>query len=461
MAELYYVGSTSQTIDLFIQDSSSTTGGGLTGLAYNTSGLTAYYRKGATGTATAVTLATQTVGGAWSSGGFVEIDATNKPGEYRFDIPDALLDTEGLATITFRGAANMVACRVRIDCRSVRSDVRKLLGTAWLTPAVAGTPDVNAKQFGGAPVTATTSVTIPAASTLATTTGAVGSVAGNVGGNVTGSVGSISGVTFPTNFGDLAIEVTTGYVSANVVEWLGTAPATPTVAGVPEVDVTHVNGSVATGSGTPDVNVVSIANNAITAASLAADAGAEIGRAVWDVDISGDLTSGLAGNTLYSNVYTPLANLVNDIGANGSGLTALPWNAAWDAEVQSECTDALNAYDPPTSTEMTTAFTEIKGATWATTDTLEAIRDRGDAAWTTATGFSTHSAADVITALGSGTEVFGHSYLESIKRIEVVAGAATLSGAGTGTEVMTSSDSSKTATFTADSSGNVSSVVWA
>lgn len=84
-----------------------------------------------------------------------------------------------------------------------------------------------------------------------------------------------------------------------------------------------------------------------------------------------------------------------EIGAAGAGLTAIPWNAAWDAEVQSEVTDALNAYDPPTNTEMTAAFTEIKGATWATTDTLEAIRDRGDAAWTTATGFSTHSAADV------------------------------------------------------------------
>lgn len=44
-------------------------------------------------------------------------------------------------------------------------------------------------------------------------TGAVGSVTGNVGGNVTGSVGSISGVTFPTNFGDMAITVTTGRVT--------------------------------------------------------------------------------------------------------------------------------------------------------------------------------------------------------------------------------------------------------
>lgn len=42
------------------------------------------------------------------------------------------------------------------------------------------------------------------------------------------------------------------------------------------------------------------------------------------------------------------------IGALGAGLTGIPWNAAWDAEVQSECTDALNAYDPPTRAELTT-----------------------------------------------------------------------------------------------------------
>jgi len=62
----------------------------------------------------------------------------------------------------------------------------------------------------------------------------------------------------------------------------------------------------------------------------------------------------------------------------------------------------LATYDPPTNTEMVAAFTEIKGATWAATDSLEAIRDRGDNEWITATGFSTHSAADVKTAIEAG-----------------------------------------------------------
>lgn len=50
------------------------------------------------------------------------------------------------------------------------------------------------------------------------------------------------------------------------------------------------------------------------------------------------------------------------IGANGAGLTAVPWNAAWDAEVQSEATDALNAYDPPTAAELTSATANLDAA---------------------------------------------------------------------------------------------------
>jgi len=87
------------------------------------------------------------------------------------------------------------------------------------------------------------------------------------------------------------------------------------------------------------------------------------------------------------------------IGSAGAGLTGVPWNAAWDAEVQSECADALTAYDPPTKTELDSAFTEIKGGTWATTDTLEAIRDRGDAAWTTGGGGSAPTAAAIADAV--------------------------------------------------------------
>src|SRR3990167_2699496 len=59
-------------------------------------------------------------------------------------------------------------------------------------------------------------------------------------------------------------------------------------------------------------------------------------------------------------------------------------------------TTVTNLTNAPTNGDLTATLTAMKGATFAgATDSLEAIRDRGDAAWITATGFSTHSAADV------------------------------------------------------------------
>jgi hypothetical protein len=107
-------GSTSQTVRLFVQDTSKTDGSGLTGLAHNTSGLVAYYAKGATGTATQITLATQTAGGAWTSGGFVAVDGTNMPGVYRLDVPNAALDSEVETIVMLRGAANMAPVLLRV-----------------------------------------------------------------------------------------------------------------------------------------------------------------------------------------------------------------------------------------------------------------------------------------------------------------------------------------------------------
>jgi len=47
------------------------------------------------------------------------------------------------------------------------------------------------------------------------------------------------------------------------------------------------------------------------------------------------------------------------------------------AEVNTEVDTALSDYDAPTKAELDSAFTEIKGATWASgTDTLELIRDK-------------------------------------------------------------------------------------
>jgi hypothetical protein len=59
-----------------------------------------------------------------------------------------------------------------------------------------------------------------------------------------------------------------------------------------------------------------------------------------------DLTH-VAGSTTNVSTLATTVELIegqtDDLGAAGAGLTAVPWNAAWDAEVQSEVTDALAA----------------------------------------------------------------------------------------------------------------------
>ena len=119
-------GTTSVTLLVFIQDTTSATGAGLTGLVFNTASLTAYYaRPGAA--AAAITLATQTVAGAFSSGGFVEVDATNMPGVYRFDIPDAAL-AAGVSSVVamLKGAANMAPLLLEIQLSPMPANVTQI-----------------------------------------------------------------------------------------------------------------------------------------------------------------------------------------------------------------------------------------------------------------------------------------------------------------------------------------------
>ena len=107
--------STDVTVYLFIQASNVTTGAGLTGLTFETASLVASYVRPLAARA-ALSLATQTVDGAHSDGGFVEVDATNMPGVYRLDLPDAVCAT-GVPSVVvmLKGAANMAPVLLEIQ----------------------------------------------------------------------------------------------------------------------------------------------------------------------------------------------------------------------------------------------------------------------------------------------------------------------------------------------------------
>lgn len=137
--------STDVTVYIFIQDYTSTLGGGLTGLTFETASLVASYVRPLAARA-ALTLATQTVDGAHSDGGFVEVDATNMPGVYRLDLPDAVCATGvNSVVVMLKGAANMAPVLIEIQLSSYDPNDAVRLGITAL-------PNAAADAAGGLPI---------------------------------------------------------------------------------------------------------------------------------------------------------------------------------------------------------------------------------------------------------------------------------------------------------------------
>ena len=148
--------------------------------------------------------------------------------------------------------------------------------------------------------------------------GSVGSVSGNVGGNVLGSVGSISGVTFPSNFGALVI----------------------TAGGVVDADLETIKGQTVTCAAGVTIGVYVGGTAAAATATALSSVDSKLGTII---DIGGGATIGANLDHINGQVDTTVT-ILNSLGLNGSGMSAIPWNAAWDAEVQSEVADALAAF---------------------------------------------------------------------------------------------------------------------
>lgn len=228
-------GSTGVTLGLFIQSATATDGSGLTGLLGTSSGLTAYYyQPPIRSTAVPITLTTASLTAAWTSGLFIQVDSTNMPGVYRFDIPNAALGTGAQSSVVvLKGAAGMAPLPLEIEL------------TGWnnqLTPGaaggmfIAGTNVVTTVSFVGTHTGALTgavgSVTgsvgsVAGTSTVILSTGThanvviptVNTVASNVAGNVTGSVGSVLGTATVILFGGThagAIIPTVNSIASNV-----------------------------------------------------------------------------------------------------------------------------------------------------------------------------------------------------------------------------------------------------
>jgi hypothetical protein len=557
-------GSTSQTVYVFVADSASTTGGGKTGIAFNAASFTAYYVRVA-GSATSITLATQTVTGAFSSGGWVEVDATNMPGLYRFDVPDAAI-AAGVRSVVvyFKGASGMAPTLLEIDLSNEAKADLDTIKTQAVTcsggvtiPAatLASTTNITAAtgivlsgvtHTGAVIPTVTTTTTatnltnlpsIPAnwltaagiaASALngkgdwnvgktgyaLTATTGLGNQTANITGNLSGSVGSVTGavgsvtaavtagtvsdktgysLTATTGLGNQTANIT-GNLSGSVGSVTGAVGSVTGAVGSVTGAVGSVTGSVgsigtggiaSTSFAAGAINAAAIATGAIDADALAADAGTEIGTAVW-ASTTRTLTSAGSGGATAQEVWEYATRTLTSAGAggataqevweyatrtltslgNGSGLSAIPWNAAWDAEVQSECADALVAYDPPTNTEMEART--LVAADYATATALAAVDtvvdaildDTGTAGVVVASGSKTgySLAAAGLDAIVVETGLNARQALS----VNAAALAGVLSGAATTTVTVKGAGVATTRiTATVDADGNRSAVTLA
>jgi hypothetical protein len=149
-----------------------------------------------------------------------------------------------------------------------------------------------------------TGTTIATTQAVASVSGAVGSVTGNVGGNVTGSVGSISGVTFPTNFNVLSISASTGLVDVTQTAadkvWGTTARTITGLTAAALADMFDTNSGTTYASAVAGSVVKEIADNA---GGSALTVGA-IADGVWDEARSGHTGAGTFGLYLDAQVST-------------------------------------------------------------------------------------------------------------------------------------------------------------
>lgn len=307
---------------------------------------------------------------------------------------------------------------------NVRADLRQIIGTTLTETTGANLAGCFSEWFDENPTTCGTSASVPRALPAANgglpTADASNRVKADLDTIKTQTVTCAAGVTVSPFVGNATAAIVvdaSGNANADVKEINNSTTTVTNFAIVFNTDFA-TNYSTTTDKWQVEAAVTSIANNAITAAAMADGA---IDNATLAVDTglrttrSSTLQSATAGaavldaaasatNDLYTGLWLKIiastgAGQVRLITAyNGTSKSAtitpnwattpdntsqfaiLPagtivWNAAWDAEVESEATDALNAYDPPTHAELTAGLGTADDATLAAIATAQASID--------------------------------------------------------------------------------------
>lgn len=194
------------------------------------------------------------------------------------------------------------------------------------------------------------------------------------------TAGSVDGVS-QVNMIVLRFSIQNRYIGANVVQWLGTAPSAPTIAGVPKVDLALIGGDLQSGldakdffdagydPGTNNLTDVRLANLDATVGSRATQTSVD--------DVQTDVTTLLSDTfdivSMLSTISGVLTTITNRIGAfTGSGVnTILGAFKALLSKVASTPSDIGGTFDP--AADSVEAVSEAVAAIKAVTDKLASL----------------------------------------------------------------------------------------
>jgi hypothetical protein len=307
------IAATSRIWQIFIADSSSTTGAGLTGLTNASASLTAYYHRDTDTTATAISLVTMTVG-TFTSSGFKEIDATNMPGWYQFCPPNAAI-ASGAKSCAFllKGATNMAPLPIEVQLVAYDTQDAVRLGLTAMPNAAAGASGglhINGSNAGTttfAAVTVTGSLTISDGLLVSRSTSNSSAITATGNGTGSGFVAtSGAGAT-----GD-GIQATAGSTNGNGLKLTKTGSGndlaatsttlslakTTNITGFNDIAATAIvsSGAITTSGGA--VSTVTTVTNQLTAAAIA--------TGVWQDATAGDFAAASSiGKSLYTTGNAP------------------------------------------------------------------------------------------------------------------------------------------------------------
>ena len=346
-------GDASKTVYVRLRD--STTGLAKTGLTFESAGNACYYTLplAVDVQIPLVTLAAPTT--SYSSGGFVQVDATTSKGLYRLDLPDAAIASGAFVVINIE-FDGIIEESMTIPLHTPAVNVTEWRGTAVSNPTVEGVPDVNAKTWNDLATVALPLIPTIAGRTLDCSAGGeAGLDWANVGGQTTtvGLTNTTVGIVTLTNTLTTYTNDTpqTGDTFAKfagitlLAEWLGS------MAGKQVEDATAKSEirDTGAGSGTWDATIHSL------------EAGIDSRVVATDIVSSGSI--GTSGGAISAVTLVATTTTNTDLATLTSGMTSL--------------TDWLGAMAGKHVAD-STAITEINatgasgGSFDATADSLEA-----------------------------------------------------------------------------------------